>query len=112
MAPRDREHAMRRISAIVAVCMLVASCAGTIKEGMSDLEGQPLSAVIAKIGLPIGERRLAGTHVYIWGTPEMSTKETKGACQIRAIMNGDVVGSLEYEGDETLCQQYAGRLRR
>jgi hypothetical protein len=35
-----------------AACMLVAACAGTgtVKEGMAKLEGQPLSAVIARIG--------------------------------------------------------------
>jgi hypothetical protein len=102
---------MRRVPAITAVCTLVASCAGTIKESMTKLEGQPLSAVISRIGLPIGERRIAGTKVYIWGSPEMLTKGVKGKCQIRAVMNDNVIGSLEYEGDESLCQRYAGRLR-
>jgi hypothetical protein len=55
-----------------AACILVAACAGTVKEGMAKLEGQPLSAVIAKIGHPMGERSVAGKTVYYWGTPELS----------------------------------------
>jgi hypothetical protein len=47
---------------------MVAGCAGTIKEGMTRLEGRPLSAAIAKIGLPIEERTVAGKKVYIWGS--------------------------------------------
>ena len=49
--------------------VFVAACAGTVKEGMTRLQGQPLSVVIAKIGLPTDERIVAGKKVYIWGTP-------------------------------------------
>jgi hypothetical protein len=102
-----------RLVAAAAGCALVAACAGTVREGMTKLEGQPLSAVIAKIGPPIDERTIAGQKVYIWGSLELTP--TKGSqekkCQIRATMNGDMVGSLDYQGDETLCQRYAARLR-
>jgi hypothetical protein len=99
--------------AAAAACILVAACAGTIKEGMAKLEGQPLSAIIAKIGQPTGERSIAGKRVYYWGAPpQLSSKNDRGPrCQIQATMNGDVVERLAYEGDEAPCLKYAGRLR-
>jgi hypothetical protein len=102
---------MRHLPIIVAGCISAAACASTIKEDMAMLEGQPLSVVIGKIGLPIEERKIAGMKAYIWGSPGILTNGAKGKCQVRAVMNGDVIGSLEYEGDESLCQRYVGRLR-
>jgi hypothetical protein len=90
---------------------LVAACAGTIQEGMTKLEGQPLSAIVAKIGSPVEELTVEGRKVYVWGSPKMTTPTHDATCQIRATMNGDIVGSLEYQGDEKLCQRYAARLR-
>jgi hypothetical protein len=103
---------MYRLAA-AAACILVAACAGTIKEEMAKLEGQPLSTVIAKIGQPMGERSIAGKRVYYWGTPPpLSSKSDRGPqCQIQATMNGDVVERLAYEGDEALCLKYAARFR-
>ena len=89
----------------------VASCAGTIKEGMLKFERQPLSAVVAKIGEPIDERMIAGRRVYIWGSLGTLNKGEKGKCQIRGTMNGDRIAAFDYEGDEGLCQRYAARLR-
>jgi hypothetical protein len=104
---------MHRVAAAAAACSFVAACAGTIKEAMTTLEGQPLSAAIAKIGSPVDERTIAGKKVYIWGSLEIPAKGGKDKkCQIRATMNGDVIGSFDYEGDESLCQRYAARLRR
>jgi hypothetical protein len=97
---------------VLAACMLVAGCAGTVKEGMAKLQGQPLSAVVAKIGQPMGERAIAGKRVFYWGSPELSSKSGRGPqCQIQATMNGDVIERFAYEGDEALCQRYAARLR-
>jgi hypothetical protein len=62
-----------------------------------------LSAVVARIGQPMGERSIAGKRVYYWGSPELSSKsDREKQCQIRAIMNGDVIERLSYEGDEAL----------
>jgi hypothetical protein len=101
------------LAAVVVGCTFLVSCAGSIKEGMAQLEGQPLSAVIAKIGAPIEERTIEGRKVYIWGSPSPNTAPSSRdtGCQIRATMNGDLVGSLEYQGNEQLCQRYAARLR-
>jgi hypothetical protein len=78
---------------------------------MAKFEGLPLSAAIAKIGEPIDERWVAGKKVYFWGSlVEQPTKGSK-QCQIRAMMNEDVIESFDYRGDETPCQQYGGWLR-
>ncbi len=102
---------VRRLAAAAACCTLVAACAGTIKEGMAQLEGQPLSAIISKIGAPLEELTIEGKKVYVWGSPEMISPKHDKTCQIRATMNGDLVASLQYLGDELLCQRYAARLR-
>jgi hypothetical protein len=102
---------MHRLAAVATVGISVASCAGTAKERMAKFDGLPLSAAISKIGEPIDERWDAGKKVYIWGS--LAEKPAKGAkdCQIRATMNGDVIESFDYQGDETICQRYAARLR-
>ena len=78
---------------------------------MVKFERLPLRAVIAKIGEPIDERTNAGKKVYIWGTLGTVNNGDKGKCQIAATMEGDVIASLDYQGDELLCQRYAARLR-
>ena len=103
--------AMLRLVVAAAGCALVAACAGSIKEGMTQLEGQPLSAIVAKIGAPIEERTIEGKKVYIWGSPIGTPASRDATCEIRATMNGDLVGSLEYQGDQKLCERYAARLR-
>jgi hypothetical protein len=102
---------MHRLAAVAAMGISVASCAGTIKEEMAKFERLPLSAAIARIGEPIDERTNAGRKVYIWGSLGTVNKGEKGKCQITATMDGDVIASFDYQGDETLCQRYAARLR-
>ena len=71
-----------------------------------------MSAAIAKIGLPIKECTIAGKKIYIWGSIDTPTKlRKKKKCQIRAIMNGEIIETFDYQGDESLCQRYAERLR-
>jgi hypothetical protein len=43
--------------------------------GMAKLEGQPLSAVVARIGQPVGERSIAGRR---------STIGARRSCRLRA----------------------------
>jgi len=102
---------MHPFAVVATVGISVASCAGTIKEGMVKFEGRPLSAVVTKIGEPIEERTIAGRRVYIWGSLGTVNKGEKGKCQIRATMDGDLIAAFDYEGDEELCQRYAARLR-
>jgi hypothetical protein len=102
---------MHQCAAVAAAGISVASCAGTIKERMAKFEGLPLSSAIAKIGPPLDERWVAGKKAYIWGSIMDTPAKREKQCQIRAIMNGDVIESFDYQGDEELCQRYAARLR-
>jgi hypothetical protein len=105
---------MRPVYVLVALlaASFLAGCAGTIKEGMSELEGKPIKALIDKIGLPIEERRISGQEVYVWGTPSYTTAGVgEKICQIRAFVDDDIVRHIEYLGDEQLCERYAARLR-
>jgi hypothetical protein len=107
----EQPFRMHRLTAVAAIGVSVASCTGTIKERMTQFERLPLSAVIAKIGEPIDERTNAGRKVYIWGSLGKVSQGEKGKCQITATMDDDVIASIDYQGDETLCQRYAARLR-
>jgi hypothetical protein len=93
----------------IAACILVGACAGTVKEGMAKLEGQPLSAVVARIAQPMGESQHC--RELLGHTPTVLSERQRTAMPIQATMNGDVIERLAYEGDEALCQKYAERLR-
>ncbi|SRR5258708_4298443 len=100
---------MYRVVIIVAACLFVAACSmNEIKKGMTALEGQPISAAIAKLGLPTDERIIAGQKVYIWFTSDV-TRGTETKCQIRVIMKGEVIGSWDAEGNDSICKRYAMR---
>jgi hypothetical protein len=103
-----------RVGLAVTSCFSISACAGDVKDGMKRLEGQPLSALVAKLGPPLDERTISGKTVFIWGTPEPAFpgqfKEGE-RCQIKATMSGDRIASLEYQGNEKLCERYTARLR-
>jgi hypothetical protein len=72
-----------RMILLAAVAGMLASCAGeTIKKGMGEMVGKPLSAVTDKLGFPTEERTIAGQKVYIWLTRTMD-EGTELKCQIR-----------------------------
>jgi hypothetical protein len=49
------------------MCGLLVGCAGRmIESGMKSMVGQPLSAAVAKLGVPTDEREIAGHKVYTW----------------------------------------------
>jgi hypothetical protein len=57
---------MHRIATVAVACIVASACSTpAIKEGMTQLQGQPLSAAIAKLGVPTEERMIAGQKVYI-----------------------------------------------
>jgi hypothetical protein len=113
---------MYRVATIAVACVMVAACASQDakkKEGMallqgtplaSSLQGQPTSAVIAKLGLPTDDGTAAGSTVYIWSSSAM-IDHTERKCQIRAIMSGGVVGSFNYEGPDLACARYIEMLK-
>ena len=67
-------HIQMRILGIVVLGAALSGCAGdTIKQGMNNLQGQPLSAAIAKLGMPNDERLIANQKVFTW-IPALSMK--------------------------------------
>jgi hypothetical protein len=112
---------MHRILAVVVVSVMVVACTHhdskkedvTLLQGRpltTSLAGKPLSETIAKLGLPAEERTVTGQTVYIWQSSAV-VEGTERKCQIRAIMNGNVVGSFNYEGDNLVCMRYLGVLK-
>lgn len=96
----------------IAFAASVSGCASSaIEAGTSRLVGQPLSAAIAKLGLPTDERVIAGQKVHIWASSRL-VEGTTSACQIRAIMQGDLIGSFDYDGNNGACMRYAMVLRQ
>lgn len=99
---------MRHI-AILALSAALTACAGqVIKDGMTKMVGQPLSVAIAKLGHPTEERVIAGQKVYVWLTRTMD-EGTELKCQIRVIMQGEVIGTFDYDVDGR-CGRYVSRL--
>jgi len=100
-----------RILGIVALGAALAGCAGdTIKQGMNNLQGQPLSAAIAKLGMPNDERLIANQKVFTWYSSTFD-EGTQLQCKIRVVMAGDVIGSYDFEGNNGMCYRYAAKLR-
>jgi hypothetical protein len=98
------------------ICMAFVGLAGClqsisgVKEGMASLKGQPISAAIAKLGLPNEEATVAGVKTYTWRTGTIA-EGNQYQCRIRVMMAGNVIGSFEGEGDAGSCQEYAAKLR-
>ena len=102
---------MRVAIAAALAAVLLWGCAGRmIQSGMDSMVGQPLSAVIAKLGVPNEEQTIAGQKVYTWYSGRL-IEGTTSSCRIRAIMRGDIIATWDYEGNESACWRYASRLR-
>jgi hypothetical protein len=103
-----------RFCLATSICLAACACAIDVKDAMKNLEGQPLSALVGKLGPPLDERTISGKTVFTWGTPDPTFPgqfNDRERCQIRATMNGDRIAKLEYQGDEKLCARYTARLR-
>jgi hypothetical protein len=98
---------------VTAACLFLTACAGQqINDGMNKLQGQPIGAAIAKLGIPTEERTVAGEKVYIWST-RLLQQGSERNCVIRVMMRGDVIASYAVEGTgNAMCMDYASRLQR
>jgi hypothetical protein len=87
--------------AILAVLALAGCSVGTATLGASNFKGQPLSAVVAKLGWPEEQETIEGKKTYTWirGTALYQ-------CRIRATMAGEVIDTYEGFGDIGICSQY------
>jgi hypothetical protein len=103
---------MKRIVS-VAVSLLLVGCATTadkITTGMTSLVGQPIDAAIARLGVPNDQQTIAGRTVYTWFRRNVE-EGTEFKCQIRVIMNGNVIGSFDFDGNSSKCAYYARLLQ-
>ena len=91
---------MRNLAILAALAL--AGCAiGNIKLGTNDFKGQPLGAVVAKLGNPEENETIAGQKTYTW-----IRGNAQQECRIRVTMAGDIVDSYEGFGDVGTCSQY------
>src|SRR5258708_22769294 len=99
-----------RILGIVALCAALGGCAGDmIKQGMTSLQGQPLSAAIAKLGMPNEERVIADQKVYTWYTSTFD-EGTQLQCKIRVVMAGGGIGPYYFQGKKSMVYSHAPQL--
>jgi hypothetical protein len=87
--------------AILAALALAGCSSGTLNLGTHNYKGQPLSAVIAKLGSPEEQQTIAGQKTYTWIRGNALQE-----CRIRVTMAGDVIDSYEGFGDVPICSQY------
>ena len=87
--------------AILAALVLAGCSVGDIKLGTNNFKGQPLSAVVTKLGSPEEQQTIAGQKTYTWVRGNALQE-----CRIRATMAGDVVDTYEGSGDVGICSQY------
>lgn len=79
---------------------------------MGTYMGQPVSAVVERLGFPTSEQVIAGNKVYIWSTVRFD-EGTSLSCKIRAIVDQQqIIIAWDLEGQEYGCAGYAARLNR
>ena len=91
-----------RTLAILATLAMAGCSVGTLNMGAKNFKGQPLSAVVTKLGWPPNQSQtIAGQKVYTWreGNPLQE-------CQVQVVMAGDVIDSYTGSGDVDICAQY------
>jgi hypothetical protein len=105
---------MRRLHTITigsALALLLAGCGlpfSQIRTQLSPLQGQPLSAAVAKLGQPTAERTQFGKRVLIWKKQwTLDSDGTDQECVVQAYMNGDTISEIHFTGDENQCYRYA-----
>jgi len=93
---------MRNLAILTAMAMAMAGCSNS-RLGATNYKGQPLSAVVAKLGQPESQETNAGQKTYVW-----NVGQSLWPCRIRVTMSGDVIDSYETSGDPNICGSYAG----
>jgi hypothetical protein len=66
-AYRRRPMRLLRFYLATSISLAASACAVGITDAMRNLEGQPLSALVAKLGPPLEERTISGMTVFTWG---------------------------------------------
>jgi hypothetical protein len=92
---------MRNLAILAALVALAGCSVGTLNLGTNNYKGQPLSAVVTRLGTPDSTETIDGQKVYKWreGT-------TLYQCIIKVTMAGEVVDTYEGSGDLNICSHY------
>jgi hypothetical protein len=99
--------------AVVAVALALCGCGLPfiqIREKLSPLQGQPLSAATAKLGQPMEQVEMFGKKVYVWKKQPGVDDDDDQECVIRTFMKGDVIDEIRFTGDEGQCYRFARTL--
>jgi hypothetical protein len=94
---------MRYLTILAALTSALAGCSvgSALNLGTTNYKGQPLSAVVAKLGSPEEQQTIAGQKTYTWIRGNALQE-----CRIRVTMAGDVIDTYEGSGDVNICSQY------
>jgi hypothetical protein len=97
---------MKRIAKpLLAVLLVGCAHKSLLQEETDAFVGKPVSSVAARIGPPAEEHEIEGGMMHVWSS------DAQGKCTIRAIVRGGVIGSLDWEGTEGQCANYALMLK-
>jgi hypothetical protein len=109
-----RKSCLIRHLAALAAALVLAGCGLPylqIRQQLSPLQGQPLSAAVAKLGNPDGESQMFGKRVVEWKRqPAVDKDGDDQECVVRAFMRGDIIEEIRFTGDEAQCYRYAETL--
>jgi hypothetical protein len=96
---------MRNLAILATMALAMAACSNSnnIRLGVTSYKGQPLSAVVAKLGAPQSQETIAGQKTYTW-----NEGQSLWPCRIRVTMAGEVIDTYETSGDPNICGSYAG----
>ena len=107
-------HFIALLVAQLAAAIALAGCGLPylqIRQQLSPLQGQPLSAAIARLGNPDGEIQMFGKRIIEWKRqPGIDKDGDDQECVVRAVMNGDMIEEIRFTGDEAQCYRFAETL--
>ena len=111
--------------------LLVGGCAtraDRLEATLPPMVGQPVAAMVDRLGMPTSETTIMGQKVYVWteqvqdvdyapvlGASRMTLipMATSGVCSIRvAVDPAGIIRRVDRQGDDGVCSGYARRMRR
>ena len=105
-------------AAAVALCLALAGCAKSpfpvIEAKIDALKGQPIKAVIDKLGEPTEQSQVGGETIYVWTLADnidLVYQAVGLTCTIRVFVGKDQkVARYSYDGSIGGCGRYAHKL--
>jgi hypothetical protein len=83
----------------------------SILDKLPSYSGQPIGALVGKLGSPTRQDTVAGKTVYIWATGQ-AVDGASYICTIRATVDPqNTILATDFQGNEAGCSRYAAMLR-